>query len=103
MPKRKTVAAQKKQFNLQALIVTGIKNNGRHKATAYKSPGKVSEKGKHLSISNCTSQSVISYQSDNNFCICHYLIGKRLKEAMQLHFRVKTEVELLLCASYKMK
>lgn len=70
---------------------------------AHKSPGKVGEKGKQLSRSNCTSQSVVSYQSENNFCICHYLIGKRLNGAMQLHFRVKTEVDLLLCASYKMK
>lgn len=72
---------------------------------AYRSPGNVSEKGKHLSMSKYTSQPSTSYQSDNNAYICHYLINKMLKEAMQLHLRVKTEADLLsyLCASYTMK
>lgn len=63
---------------------------------AYKSPGNVSEKEKHPSKCTFPSQLVYSYQSDNNSHICHYLISKRLKETMQLNFRVKTDADLPL-------
>lgn len=57
----------------------------------YKSPGNVNEKEKHPLVPKCSSQPVFSYESNNYFYISHHLIGKRLKEAMQLKLGVKTQ------------
>lgn len=62
-------------------------------------------KRKHPSTRTCSSQPVFSYRSDKNVHICHCLSSKRLKETMQLNFRVKTcrFPSFILCVLYEMK
>jgi hypothetical protein len=49
-----------------------------------KSPGNVNEKEKHPRAPKHSSQPAFSHEYDNYFYISHNLIGKRLREGMQL-------------------